>query len=118
MSHANDEQEAFWNKGPGQRWVEFQPDLDLLHGRVTDLLLAEAAPRPGMRVLDIGCGAGASSFAAAGAVGAKAKKRQKTPLNVQHAPSLPEADLLHFDACPADIAQRRYAPKRGIRESW
>ncbi len=69
MSHANDAQQDFWNKGPGQRWVEYQPDLDMLHSEVTSLLLAEAALRPGMKVLDIGCGAGASSFDAARAVG-------------------------------------------------
>ncbi|WP_172329688.1 class I SAM-dependent methyltransferase [Mangrovicoccus sp. HB161399] len=69
MTHANDAQEAFWNKGPGQRWVEYQPDLDLLHAEVTSLLLTEAQAWPGMKVLDIGCGAGASAFAAAQAVG-------------------------------------------------
>ncbi|WP_138469930.1 class I SAM-dependent methyltransferase [Poseidonocella sp. HB161398] len=69
MSDANRAQDAFWNKGPGQRWAEFQPDLDLLHGDVTRLLLEAAAPLAGLRVLDLGCGAGASSLAAAEAAG-------------------------------------------------
>ncbi|MBE3639288.1 class I SAM-dependent methyltransferase [Mangrovicoccus algicola] len=68
MSDTDDAQHDFWNKGPGERWAEFQPDLDLMQQGVADRLMALAAPRPGMRVLDIGCGAGATTLAAARAV--------------------------------------------------
>jgi SAM-dependent methyltransferase len=40
-----------------------------MHAGVTDLLLAEAAPAPGEAVIDIGCGAGATTLAFAAAVG-------------------------------------------------
>lgn len=66
---ANAAQAEFWNVGPGQTWVRRQTDLDALLGGVTDLLLAAAAPRPGEAALDVGCGAGASTFALAAAVG-------------------------------------------------
>ena len=66
---ANAAQSEFWNAGPGQIWVRRQPDLDALHRGVTELLLEAAAPRPGEAALDVGCGAGASTFALAGAVG-------------------------------------------------
>lgn len=65
----NADQTAFWNADPGRMWVRFQPDMDLLLEAVTGLLLEEAATRPGGRVLDVGCGAGATSLAFAGAVG-------------------------------------------------
>lgn len=62
-------QHEFWNADPGRMWVRFQPDMDLLLDSVTRLLLAEAAPQPGQRVLDVGCGAGATALALAEAVG-------------------------------------------------
>lgn len=60
---ANPYQGDYWNGAPGQVWVTREGDLDLLHQGVLDLLLTQAAPRAGERVLDIGCGAGASSLA-------------------------------------------------------
>jgi SAM-dependent methyltransferase len=64
----NAAQAEFWNARPGQNWVTFQSDLDAMHEAVNALLVEVAAPRSGERVLDIGCGAGASSFALAGEV--------------------------------------------------
>lgn len=65
----NAAQRDFWNGPPGQNWVANQPALDALQSGVTDLLLAEAAPAVGARILDIGCGAGETSLAFARAVG-------------------------------------------------
>lgn len=65
----NQAQGAFWSEGGGRKWVEFQDVLDATLAPVLDLLLEGAALGPGQGVLDIGCGAGASSLAAAAAVG-------------------------------------------------
>ena len=65
---SNADQAEFWNAQPGQNWVKHQVDLDALHANVLELLLAACAPKAGERVLDLGCGAGASSFAFAAAV--------------------------------------------------
>lgn len=62
-------QQAFWTTGPGQHWVRLHHELDTLHARLTDILLDAAAPRPGERVIDIGCGAGAVAIAAGQRVG-------------------------------------------------
>jgi ubiquinone/menaquinone biosynthesis C-methylase UbiE len=64
----NADQSEFWNLGPGRNWVRYQADLDAIHGPVTDLLLEACAPQEGERILDVGCGAGASAFALARAV--------------------------------------------------
>jgi SAM-dependent methyltransferase len=66
---ANADQSEFWNSRPGQNWVRHQVDLDAIHGRVTDLLMSACATSLGEKVLDVGCGAGASSFALAQSVG-------------------------------------------------
>jgi SAM-dependent methyltransferase len=53
----------------GAVWVRRQEDLDRLMGPVTDLLMDRAGLNRGERVLDLGCGAGNSTLAAARAVG-------------------------------------------------
>lgn len=65
----NDTQRRFWAEGPGQHWVRLHRELDTLHGRLTGILLDAADPRPGERVVDIGCGAGAVTLAAKERVG-------------------------------------------------
>jgi SAM-dependent methyltransferase len=69
MTEANADQRTFWNADPARNWVAFQPQLDAQLVEVTDRLLAACAPRSGERVLDVGCGAGGSTFALAEAVG-------------------------------------------------
>ncbi len=66
---ANADQAAYWNAEPGRVWVTRADDLDAIQAGVTDLLLAETAAVPGEAVLDIGCGAGATTLAFAETVG-------------------------------------------------
>ncbi|MGB5557149.1 MAG: class I SAM-dependent methyltransferase [Paracoccaceae bacterium] len=65
MSISNADQADFWNSEPGQNWVKFAADLDEIHRNVTDLLLEASEATDGERIADIGCGAGASTFALA-----------------------------------------------------
>lgn len=65
---ANPDQSLYWNEAPGQKWVSHQADLDAVHENVTTLLLQACDPGAGENVIDIGCGAGASTFAIARAV--------------------------------------------------
>src|SRR5512146_2226661 len=62
----NAEQLAFWNGPGGARWVARQEHTDATLAPVSDALLALAAPRTGERVLDVGCGCGASTPALGG----------------------------------------------------
>ena len=58
-----------WNGENGEKWVANQERLDRMLAAFGDAAIAAAAPRPGEAVLDIGCGAGATSVALAERVG-------------------------------------------------
>ena len=60
---------AFWDGQGGHTWVARQAYTDITLTPVTEALLAFAAPRPGERVLDVGCGCGAPTLEFARAVG-------------------------------------------------
>lgn len=66
---ANASQFEAWNGDGGQRWVARADERDRVLAPVADALLAAAAPTPGTRVLDVGCGCGATTLMAATQVG-------------------------------------------------
>ncbi|WP_420587068.1 class I SAM-dependent methyltransferase [Ruegeria sp.] len=71
MLHINGDQADFWGKSEmGARWLTFEDQLDHLFQPVLQLVLERAGLSDGMKVLDIGCGTGASALAAAERVGA------------------------------------------------
>jgi SAM-dependent methyltransferase len=63
-------QVADWKGQSGERWVAYQARLDAMMAVFGQAAIEAAAPATGERVLDIGCGAGASSLALAARVGA------------------------------------------------
>ncbi len=67
----NTDQQDYWSGPSGQSWVRLQAQLDDLMQPVLDGVLARAALAIGARVLDIGCGTGASTVQAGQTVGAK-----------------------------------------------
>lgn len=69
MAMANERERAYWNAGTGERWVRHQAALDRSFGEISDLLFARAAPAPGERALDIGCGSGETTLEVARRVG-------------------------------------------------
>jgi len=70
MPADNSEQIAEWNGALGQRWVAMQQELDRIVVPFGDAALKAAAPQPGERVIDIGCGCGGTSIEIARIVGA------------------------------------------------
>ncbi len=65
----NADQIAQWNNLSGPRWVAQQVQLDAQLESLGEAALARLSPRPGWRVLDVGCGCGSTSLRLAQRVG-------------------------------------------------
>ncbi|WP_192583287.1 class I SAM-dependent methyltransferase [Streptomyces albicerus] len=61
----NSRQSQAWNGPLGHHWAAHQERYDAMLSRVNDALFEGAAIKPGDRVLDVGCGAGATTRIAA-----------------------------------------------------
>lgn len=70
MRGGNVSQVANWKGQSGERWLAYQARLDAMMAVFGQAAIEAATPATGERVLDVGCGAGASSLDLAGHVGA------------------------------------------------
>lgn len=69
MPADNSEQIAQWNGALGERWAAMQREIDRIVVPFGDAALRAAAPQPGERVVDVGCGCGDTSIEIARSVG-------------------------------------------------
>ncbi|QOZ30892.1 class I SAM-dependent methyltransferase [Bradyrhizobium sp. CCBAU 53421] len=68
-SQADDEHVKLWNGAAGRAWVETRDVLEGMFKPLEDLLARAVSDEAASRVLDIGCGTGATTFAVAHVLG-------------------------------------------------
>ncbi|MFB9267865.1 class I SAM-dependent methyltransferase [Bradyrhizobium erythrophlei] len=122
QGHAqNADQIAYWNGPGGQRWADRQAVQDILLRPILDILLDRALPKPAERILDVGCGSGASTIAFAQKVGPSGhvfgidvsgpmleRARQATPKDVPVDYALADATVYPFDPASFDLLASRF----------
>lgn len=67
------EQTTLWNGPAGSAWVDAQESLDRMFRRFEEMLVAEVKSLAARRVLDVGCGTGATTLAVAANLGEAGK---------------------------------------------
>jgi SAM-dependent methyltransferase len=110
----------YWNNGGGERWAKAEEHTGLMLEPVTRVLMEKARPRPGMAILDIGCGGGGTTFELAKRVGPEGRvlgvdvSAVLAGLAKGRAPDIGNAGFLHADAALhpfepfADLAISRF----------
>jgi len=67
----NAEQIQYWNEAAGEMWAAREDTLDQMMALIGERVLALAAATPGEKVVDVGCGCGATTLELARQVGPK-----------------------------------------------
>jgi SAM-dependent methyltransferase len=117
----NADQIAYWNGPGGQHWADRQATQDVVLGPVADVLIDRAAVKAGERIVDVGCGSGATTIAFAKKVGPTghvlgidisgpmlARARQNAPAGARVDFVLADATVHPFEPASFDLLVSRF----------
>ncbi|MDQ8731850.1 methyltransferase domain-containing protein [Bradyrhizobium sp. LHD-71] len=117
----NTDQIEYWNGPGGQHWVDRQEMQDILLEPISRMLLDRARPKAGDRVLDVGCGCGATTVAFAERVGTAGhvlgidisapmltRARELAPANAPLEFALADATVHAFEPASFDLLVSRF----------
>jgi SAM-dependent methyltransferase len=120
--HADNVAQAdYWNANAGQKWTEHQEHQDQVLRPVSDRLIAAAKPKQGHRVIDVGCGCGATTIQFAERVGPSgavlgldvsapmlARARERAPQDLPITLALADATVHDVTSHAADLVVSRF----------
>jgi SAM-dependent methyltransferase len=117
----NADQIAYWNGPGGQHWADRQQTQDVVLAPVSEILIERATAKTGERIVDVGCGCGATSIALAEKVGPTghvmgidisapmlARARQLAPVGLPVEFVLADATVYPFVAASFDLLVSRF----------
>ena len=120
--HADNAAQAeYWSCVAGPKWTDYQEHQDQVLRPVSDRLIAAAEPKPGDRVVDVGCGCGATTvdFSARVSPGGQVlgldvsepmllRARKRAPQNLPIRFELADATVYDFEPNGADLVASRF----------
>ena len=117
----NADQIAYWNGPGGQRWADRQSTQAIVLAPVADVLIDRARAKAAERIVDVGCGAGATTIAFAEKVGPAghvmgidisrpmlARARQVAPAGLPVDFVLADATVYPFEPASFDLVASRF----------
>lgn len=117
----NADQIAYWNGPDGRRWARRQQAQDAMLASISETLIEHSSIRSGARVIDIGCGCGATAIASAQKVGRSghvlgidisepmlARARELAPSGAPLEFVLADAAVYAFEEARADLVVSRF----------
>ncbi|HWG03846.1 MAG TPA: class I SAM-dependent methyltransferase [Beijerinckiaceae bacterium] len=116
----NADQLAYWNGPGGQHWADRQQTQDVVLAPVSEILIDRARAKAGERIVDVGCGCGATTITLAQKVGGAghvlgidisapmlARARQLAPAGLPLDFVLADATVYRFDREDFDLLASR-----------
>src|SRR3974390_1214002 len=117
----NADQIAYWNGPGGQHWTDRQAVQDVLLAPISEILIDRAGAKPGNRIVDVGCGCGATSVTLAKLVAPRgfwrgidisepmlSRARQLAPKGFPLDFALADATVYPFDPQSFDLLVSRF----------
>lgn len=117
----NADQIAYWNGPAGQHWVDRQEKQDIVLKPISEILIERANAKAGERIIDVGCGSGATSLALAQKVGPTGyvlgidvsaamlkRARQVAPAGLPIHFALADATVYPFEQANFDLVVSRF----------
>jgi SAM-dependent methyltransferase len=117
----NADQIAYWNGPGGRHWADRQQTQDIVLGPVSEILIDRAKVKAGERIIDVGCGCGATTIALARKVGPAghvfgidisapmlARAREIAPADLPADFVLADATIYPFDPARFDLLVSRF----------